>query len=151
MSAWEAPSVEAASLSPDILSRCFSLNKRSPSCPSLKRPTVAFKIPVSLKPPGVFLSQLRCVFSVNCLSQALWYKPVIPSHGRLRQEDHKFEASQGFLPSPCLKHNCLRFVVCLCCPDKMHTDKSCNPVLILGNYFSSQNRVVQETKSKLEP
>jgi hypothetical protein len=26
-----------------------------------------------------------------------WHLPVIPAHGRLRQEDHKFEASLGYI------------------------------------------------------
>jgi hypothetical protein len=30
-------------------------------------------------------------------SQACWHMPVIPTLGRLRQEDHKFKASLGYI------------------------------------------------------
>jgi hypothetical protein len=31
--------------------------------------------------------------------------PVIPAFGRLRKEDHKFEAIVGYATRPCLKTN----------------------------------------------
>jgi hypothetical protein len=36
-------------------------------------------------------------------SQAWWCTPVIPAFRRLRQEDHGFEASLGYLVRPYLK------------------------------------------------
>jgi hypothetical protein len=32
-----------------------------------------------------------------------WYMPVMPAFGRLRQEDHKLEATLGYIARPCLK------------------------------------------------
>jgi hypothetical protein len=32
-----------------------------------------------------------------------WYMPEIPTFGRLRQEDHKLEASLGYIVRSCLK------------------------------------------------
>jgi hypothetical protein len=32
-----------------------------------------------------------------------WYPPINPALRRLRQKDLKFQASQGYLGSPCLK------------------------------------------------
>jgi hypothetical protein len=34
---------------------------------------------------------------------AWWFTPVIPSLGRLKQEDHKLEASLDYIGRPCLK------------------------------------------------
>jgi hypothetical protein len=41
-------------------------------------------------------------------SQAWWYTPVIPALGRLRQEDHDFEASLGYRRTRCLKKTKMR-------------------------------------------
>jgi hypothetical protein len=30
-----------------------------------------------------------------------WYTPIIPALRRLRQEDHKFKARQGYMVTPC--------------------------------------------------
>jgi hypothetical protein len=36
-------------------------------------------------------------------SQAWWHTTVISALGRLRQENHKSEASLGYIAKPCLK------------------------------------------------
>jgi hypothetical protein len=35
--------------------------------------------------------------------RALWYTPVIPALGSLRQEKHEFKASLGYIARACLK------------------------------------------------
>jgi hypothetical protein len=30
--------------------------------------------------------------------------PIIPSHGKLKQEDHAFEDSWGYITRPCVNH-----------------------------------------------
>jgi hypothetical protein len=35
----------------------------------------------------------------NNVSKEWWHTPVIPALGRLRQENHEFEASLGYIPS----------------------------------------------------
>jgi hypothetical protein len=37
------------------------------------------------------------------LCQAWWCIPITPTHGRLRQEDHEFDASLGYILKPCQK------------------------------------------------
>jgi hypothetical protein len=37
------------------------------------------------------------------LSQAWWHTPLIPALRRLKQKDHKFEASLGYIARPSLK------------------------------------------------
>jgi hypothetical protein len=32
-----------------------------------------------------------------------WYTPVIPALRKLRQEDHKFKVSLGYIERPCLE------------------------------------------------
>jgi hypothetical protein len=38
-----------------------------------------------------------------CTSWAWWYASIISALGKLRQEDHKFETSLGYVERPCLK------------------------------------------------
>jgi hypothetical protein len=51
-------------------------------------------------PSVQFLSSL---YKWMSLSQAQWCRPVTPALRRLSKEDHKFEASLGYLVRPCLR------------------------------------------------
>jgi hypothetical protein len=51
-------------------------------------------------------SLLPAPFQRNIMvSQVRWYTSVVPAHGRLRQEDHKFEVSLGYIAKCCCKNN----------------------------------------------
>jgi hypothetical protein len=41
----------------------------------------------------------------NRQKPVLWYSPVIPAHRRLKQENHEFKASLGYIVRPCQKKN----------------------------------------------
>jgi hypothetical protein len=46
-----------------------------------------------------------CIVNVILASirQACWHISIIPALGRLRQEDHKFKVTSGYIARPCLK------------------------------------------------
>jgi hypothetical protein len=42
---------------------------------------------------------MNIVIKSEILSKVWWYMPITPVHGRLRQEDFKFEANMGYIVS----------------------------------------------------
>jgi hypothetical protein len=51
------------------------------------------------------LPELKNTALKNIPSHVCWCLPKIPVHERVRQEDHKFEASLGYTDKLCLKNN----------------------------------------------
>jgi hypothetical protein len=74
------------------------------------------------------------------ISQAWWYRAVIPALRELRQEKHKFEPSLGYMEKHCLKKKSIILVPALEV-DQVSIDKGeyLNLVCIQdGNYHSSR-------------
>jgi hypothetical protein len=51
--------------------------------------------------PGAII--FRTLFGCQLERQMWWYTPIIPKRRRLKQEDHEFEASLGYIVRSCLK------------------------------------------------